>query len=327
MWRSRRRDRAAQQPRPAGEGEATGGLLRRLQWTVLRPLAMALGGDEPSLVHGSGMELTEVRDYQPGDDVRHIDWNITARTDRPFVRESHVERALDVWLVLDLSASVDWGTAQCLKRDQAVEFAAVAGQLLGRHGNRLGALLFADRPLCFIPPGAGRTHLLHILASIRGEPRQVSRGRTDIAAALSRIDIVVRRRSLILIVSDFLAPEGWQPLLSRLGERHEIVAVRLADPREAELPDVGLVTLEDPETGSQLVVDTGDHRLRARFHEAAQAQAERIRADLAGCGVDQLVLSTDAPLLPALVRFLSARRTHKLARRAPTHPRALQVQR
>ncbi|MDP8924741.1 MAG: DUF58 domain-containing protein [Chloroflexota bacterium] len=288
--------------------------MRRLQWTVLRPLAARLGGDERSLVRGFGLELTEVREYQPGDDVRHIDWNTTARTDRPFVREAFAERALDVWLVVDVSPSVDWGTVRRLKRDLAVEFAAVVGLLLGRQGNRIGTLLFAERPRAFVPPGGGRAHLLRLLTCLRDESRRDGVGQTDLAAALRQIRAFARRRSLILVVSDFLVSDGWQAALGPLAQRHEVVAVRLRDPREAEIPDVGLVTLEDPETGGQLLVDTGDRRLRERFAAAAAAQDERIRADLARAGVDHLVLATDEDLMPALVRFLTARKYRRAGR-------------
>jgi uncharacterized protein (DUF58 family) len=285
---------------------------------MLRPLARYLGGDERSLVRGPGLELAEIREYQPGDDVRHIDWNTTARTDRPFVREAYAERALDAWLLVDLSASIDWGTARCLKRDHAVELAAVAGQLLGRHGNRIGALLFADRPLAVLPPSAGRLQLLRLLSRLRDEPRRLGVGPTDLAAVFQRANVVIRRRSFILIISDLLGAEGWQQALRTLAQRHEVVVARLRDPREAELPDIGLVTLEDPETGEQLTVDTGSRALRRRFAEAARMQAERTRADLAVAGVEQLTISTDDDLLPALVRFLQARR----ARRAvPRHRR------
>ncbi len=295
-------------------------LLRRLRWTMLRPLATRLGGDERSLVRGPGLELAELREYQPGDDVRHIDWNLTARADRPYVREAHVERALDVWLLVDVSSSVDWGTAECLKRDRALEFAAVASHLLGRHGNRIAALLFAERPLGFVPPGAGRAHLLRLLAAVREEPRQRVRGGTDLAAALARADALIGRRSLVVVVSDFLAPDGWQRELRRLAVRHEVVAVVLGDPRELELPDVGLVTFEDPETGEQLLVDTADRRLRERFRRAAQARGERLAAQLVGAGADRLGVRTDEPLLPALVRFLEVRRVRR-APRAPGAPR------
>ena len=258
-------------------------------------------------MRGFGLELSELREYQPGDDVRHIDWNTTARTDRPFVREAYAERALDVWLVVDVSPSVDWGTVRRLKRDLAVELAAVVGLLLGRQGNRIGALLFAERPRALVPPGTGRAHLLRLLTCLRDEPRRDGLGQTDLAAALGQIRAFARRRSLILVVSDFLVPDGWQAAIGPLAHRHEVVAVRLRDPRESELPDVGPVTLEDPETGGQLLVDTGDRRLRERFAAAAAVQDERIRADLARRGVDQLVLATDADLVPALVRFLTAR--------------------
>lgn len=322
----RRQAPTAQLDGPVGPATAPGGtavpgvpetpdsLLRRLQWTVLRPLAARLGGDERSLVRGFGLELTEVREYQPGDDVRHIDWNMTARTDRPFVREALAERALDVWLVVDVSPSVDWGTIRRLKRDLAVEFAAVVGLLLGRQGNRIGTLLFAERPRAFVPPGGGRAHLLRLLTCLRDEPRRDGVGQTDLVAALRQVRAFARRRSLILVVSDFLVPDGWQTALGPLAQRHEVVAVRLRDPREPEIPDVGLVTLEDPETGGQLLVDTGDRRLRERFAVAAAAQDERISADLARAGVDHLVLATDEDLVPALVRFLTARKYRRPGR-------------
>jgi uncharacterized protein (DUF58 family) len=286
-------------------------MLRRLNWTVLRPLASALGGNERSLVRGPGMELDEVRAYQPGDDVRHIDWNITARTDEPFIRQARVERALDVWLLLDVSASVDWGTAQCLKRDRAAEFAAVFGQVLGQRGNRMGALLFAQRSLSFIPPGVGRVHLLRVLSGIRATPRQAGNGATDLSAALAKIGAVARRRAQILIVSDFLVADGWQANVRRLAQRHEVIAVQLSDPRERELPDVGLITLEDPETGAQLVVNTSDRRLRERYAEAATEQNERLRTELTRSGVDLLALNTGEEMLPALVRFTHARRARR----------------
>jgi uncharacterized protein (DUF58 family) len=298
--------------------ETAEGLLRRLKWTVLRPLASRLGGDERSLVRGFGLELSELREYQPGDDIRHIDWNTTARTDRPYVREAYAERALDVWLVVDVSPSVAWGTARCLKRDLAVELAAAVGLLLGRQGNRIGALLFAERPRALFPAGTGRSHLLRLLTCLRDEPRRDATGRTDLAAALVQIRTFARRRSLILIVSDFLVADGWQAALGPLAHRHEVVAVRLCDPREAEIPDVGLVALEDPETGDQLLVDTGDRRLRERFADAAVTHGERIRAELVRRGVDQLLLSTADDLLPALVRFLASRKYRRGRIGAPT---------
>jgi uncharacterized protein (DUF58 family) len=287
-------------------------LLRRLRWTVLRPLATALGGDERSLLLGPGMELDELRQYAPGDDVRHIDWNLTARAGQPFVRQSRVERALDAWIVFDASASLRWGTARCLKQERALELAALAALALMRHGNRVGALLFAERPLGFVPPATGRAALLRLIERLQ-QPPAAEGVPTDLAAALRRVEAIARRRALILVVSDFLAPQGWQAPLGRLARRHDLVAVRVFDPREGELPDIGITAFEDPETGAQLLVDTGDRRLRERFAEAAAAQSTQIRADLARHGVDELLLRTDEELLPPLTRYLRARKQRRFA--------------
>jgi uncharacterized protein (DUF58 family) len=320
MWWRKQRTHAAQpMSSSTPQRETPPHLLRRLQWTVLRPLAMYLGGDERSLLRGSGMELTEMREYQPGDDVRHIDWNVTARTEQPFVRESYVERALDVWMVLDVSASIDWGTAACLKRDRALEFAAVAGNIFAYRGNRIAAISFADRPLALFPPRSGRSHLLQMLALMRDLPRQARSGPTDLATALVYAQKAIQRRSLVLVVSDFLVPDGWQPILGRLAQRHDVVAVHLCDPREVELPDVGIITLEDPETGSQLIVDTNNKKLRERFREAAHIQTEQLRSAIRRSGADQLALSTSDALLPPLLRFLRARRIRSRLPERSTH--------
>jgi uncharacterized protein (DUF58 family) len=298
----------------AAEWELTRTLLRRLRWSVVQPLATRLNGDERSKLVGPGVEFAGVREYQPGDDIRRIDWNLTARSNTPFIREAQADGAIDVWLVVDVSPSVDWGTGLCLKRYRAIELAAVAGQLLGRHGNRLGLLLFADRPIGIVPPGTGRAHLERVVGRLRLQPRSLARGHTDLSAALTSIRRLVRRPSLIVLTSDFLVPEGWAAPLRLLAQRHEVVAARLRDARESSLPDVGVVTFEDPETGEQLTVDTGSRALRERFSRAAAAQAQRIDNVLAGCGVDQLVLGTDEPMLPVLAAFLDARRRRRGAR-------------
>jgi len=284
------------------------GLLRRLRWTVLRPLAHRANGDERSRRSGPGIEFAHVREYQPGDDVRRIDWQLTARSDRTYVREAHDERGLDIWLVVDVSPSIDWGTAAGLKRDAAAELAAVAGHLLGHRGNRLGLVLFAEQILGIVPPGVGQPHLERIVGRLQAEPRQPARGTTNLQSVLSTLPRLARRPAMIVLVSDFLVADGWADRLRGLARRHEVVAVRLQDPRELELPDIGIVTFEDPETGTQLTVDTGDARLRARFRQAAAAQAATTDRVLAACGAEVLVLGTDVSLTHAMARFLDSRR-------------------
>jgi uncharacterized protein (DUF58 family) len=294
---------------PLSPNDVRGRLLKRLGWRVLKPIASRVGGQERSTILAPGPELAGLREYQPGDDVRLIDWHVTARGDRAYVREAQADRALDAWLLMDVSASVSWGTAAYLKHQHADELASTAWELLAREGNRVGTLFFADRPLALTPPAAGRVGLQRMLAAL-GEARAGGRaagGRTDLAAALSRAEVLVRRPAVLVIVSDFFVAPGWTAPLARLAQRHEIVAVRLTDPRDGALPDVGLVAFEDPESGSQLLVDTGDADLRARFAAAAAAEAEAVGAELTRHGVDQLVVSTDEELLPALARFLALR--------------------
>jgi uncharacterized protein (DUF58 family) len=293
------------QPRSTSTRE----LLRRVRWAVARPLAQRPNGEERSRLPGPGVDFARVREYQPGDDVRRIDWPLTARSDRAFVREAHEDRGVDVWLVVDTSPSVDWGTALSVKRDVALEMSALAGQLLGRRGNRLGLIPFADRPLPVVPPGSGQAHLERVVGRLRLEPRQTARAATDLTAALALTQRLARRPSVIVLMSDFLVPDGWTNALRQLARRHEVVAVRLRDPREVSLPNIGVVTFEDPETGGQLTVDTNDAQLRERFADAAVAQAKHIDATLSGCGAAVLVTGTDELLIPRLVKFLDARRS------------------
>jgi uncharacterized protein (DUF58 family) len=283
-------------------------LVHRLTWTVLRPIASRHGGNEPSRLRGAGIEFAEIREYQPGDDVRQIDWKITARTGTTHVREAFAERGLDVWLVLDLSPSIHWGTAKASKLERAKEFVTAASLLLGKQGNRIGAILFADRVLKVIPPAGGRNHLQILLHHITTTANQTGNGATDFVSALSRLQIATRRKSLVLVISDFLVADGWQNKLGTLAQKHEVVAVHLRDPREDDLPDIGIITLEDPETGRQMVINTHDRKLRERFKVASRQQQENLKQQLSTCSVAQLNLTTDEDLLPALVRFLNARK-------------------
>jgi len=304
MWRKRRPVAS-----PAVDvREPIARVLQRLEWTVLRPLALRLGGDRASRLRGSGLDLAEIREYQPGDDVRHLSWSATARTGRPHVRQVYAERALDAWLIIDVSPSIEWGTARRTKRSHTEELAAAIVQVLGRHNTRVGAILFAERPVETLPPAVGRHHLLRLLARLRDMPRREAGGGTDLSAALHLARSVIRRPSVVVILSDFLVGEGWADVLGSLTVRHEVVAVRIADPREGFLPDVGLVVLEDPETGEQLLADTADARLRDRFRAAAESQSARIDSLLAARGIRRVIASTDADLLPALLDLLDRRR-------------------
>jgi uncharacterized protein (DUF58 family) len=298
-------------------GIAVDQLLRRSRWPVLRRLGFHPGGDERSSLRGSGLEYSDVREYQAGDDPRTIEWNITARSDRPYVRESLPDRGLDAWLLVDITRSLDWGTARCLKRQLALEFSAVVGQLLIGRGNRVGALLFDDRVRSIIPPSAGRTALLQLIARMERAAESPADGPTDLGRALTEAGRLIRRPSMMVLISDFMTPGGWQQPLSALAIRHEVVAAWITDPREREIPDVGVVTFEDPESGEQILVDTRSQHLRSRFQEAAAAQRETIRADLLRARAAVAELSTEAEIVPQLVACIKqreAQRGHRVAR-------------
>jgi len=298
-------------------GVAVDQLLRRSRWPVLRRLGFHPGGDERSAFRGSGLEYSDVREYQAGDDPRTIEWNITARSDRPYVRESLPDRGIDAWLLVDITQSLDWGTARCLKRQLALEFSAVVGQLLIGRGNRVGALLFGYRVQSIIPPSAGRSALLQLIARIERAAEGPADGPTDLGRALTEAGRLIRRPAMMVLISDFMTPGGWQQPLRSLAIRHEVIAVWITDPREGEIPDVGVVTFEDPESGEQILVDTRDARLRARFQNAADEQRETIRADLLRARAAIAELSTAAELVPQLVAFIKQREAQRGRRLAP----------
>jgi uncharacterized protein (DUF58 family) len=294
-------------------------LLRRLRWPLLRRLAVHPGGDERSRLRGTGIEYSDVREYQPGDDPRSIDWNLSARSDRTYVRESVPDRGADVWLVVDTSRSLDWGTARCLKRQTSLELTVAASHLLARHGNRIGALLFDQHVHTVIRPASGRNALLRLVAMVERALAVESAGgqATDMAAVLNETASLVRRPALLIVVSDFMVSGGWEPTLGLLALRHEVVAAWISDPREREIPDVGLVTFEDPETGRQLVVDTSSRALRQRFKDAAQKQRLDLNARLVASGAAVAELSTGEELLPQLLRFFERRLVEARGPRGP----------
>jgi uncharacterized protein (DUF58 family) len=283
-------------------------VLARLEWEVVRPLDGILQGDCRSAFLGRGGELADIRPYQPGDDVRAIDWSVTARLDEPHVRQYHEDREITAWFLLDLSPSIDFGTARFRKRDLLREFTGAMARLLTRGGNRVGALLYSSGVDELLPARGGRRQALALVDRLGRPERLRSVGATDLAAVLDRASRTFRRRSLVFIVSDFITGPGWEEALRRLGRRHETVAVWLRDPREEELPDVGPLVLEDAETGEQLSVDTHDRAFRARFLSLAAERRRRLERTFVGNGIDLLSLSTDADVLPALARFALLRK-------------------
>ena len=292
-------------------------LLRRLELTITRRLDGVLSGDYRGLLPGPGSEAGETRPYQPGDDVRLIDWNVTARTADAHVRMPIADRELSTWVVADLSASLAFGTAACEKRDLAVAAVAAVGHLTARGGNRFGAVLVQPGATVPVPARAGRQHLLATLHRVASSPRLDGGGPTDVGAALRTCGRLARRRGLVVVVSDFVGAPGWEQPLRSLCARHDVVAVEVLDPRELELPDVGLLALVDPETGRRLEVQTSSAKLRARFAEAAARQRDEHRRVLRSVGADHLVLRTDRDWLADLVGFVGHRRRRRSAAALP----------
>ena len=282
-------------------------LLRALDLSVRRRVEGLLEGDYRSVRHGPGTELAQVRPYQPGDDVRRIDWNVTARTGEPHVRIHVAERALVTWLLLDTSPSMSFGTADRRKVDVAEGVALALGHLATRRGNRLGLLTFGGSDQRTLPPRQGRVGLLGLLAAIRQGPELDGVGPTSLGEALTRLGRFARQRALVALVSDFRGPpDWWRPLLELAG-RHDVLAIEVRDRREQELPDVGELWLVDPETDRHLRVDTGRRVLRERFASAAAAEREALAAQLRSAGVDHLVLETAGDWLRPLAGFLKGR--------------------
>ncbi len=300
-------------------------ILRRLEWTVIRRLDGAVHGDYRTLFRGFGLDLADLREYQYEDDVRHIDWNVTARLQTPYVREFNEDREVTAWFLLDLSPSMDFGSREVRKRSVSTEFVAVLARLLTRHGNRVGALFYGDRLDTVIPARTGRRHVLHLLHRMLSRPERIRSGITNLREFLRAAYRLIPRRSLVFLVSDFVSAPGWTEPLAHLAARHEILAVRLSDPLEAALPDLGLLAFQDAETGEQEFVDTHDLGFRARFSRAAERTEEALRTAFHEAGVDALELSTEDDLVDTILRFadLRKRRSHLAGGGVPPRHREL----
>ena len=294
---------------PAIDGTPAAEILRRLEISITRRLDGLLQGDHRGLTPGHGSEPGEIRAYQPGDDVRRIDWNVTARLGDTHVRDSVADRELETWILVDASASLAFGTATCEKRDLALAATAATGFLTARTGNRIGAMTLgpggASPP---IPARSGRVHMQALLRQVLAALDDPQPGRTDLTSGLQRIAGTAKRRGLVVAVSDYLDPGPWDAALRTLALRHDVLCVEVVDPVELELPDVGMLRLHDTVTGREIEVPTGNAAFRARYARAAADQRSAIATCIRATGADHLVLRTDRDWLLDLARFVSYRR-------------------
>lgn len=286
-------------------------ILQRLDWQVIRRLDGMLQGDYRSLFYGYGIDFADLREYQSLDDIRYIDWNVTARMDSPYVRQYVEDCEITGWFLLDLSPSVDFGTVQNLKRTVLIDFVTTMARLLTRHGNRVGAIFYDSRVERTIPARGGRNQVLRLVDDLLKQPSLSRAPFTDLTPLFESALNTIKRHSLVFVLSDFICTPGWERPLTLLNQRHEVLAVRLWDPREVELPNVGLIVMQDAETGEQLYVDTNNKRFRQRFQESAQQRETALKETFKRSGIDVLPLSTDEDMVRAIVRFSALREQRK----------------
>ncbi len=283
-------------------------LLKRLEWRVLRRLDGLLHGDYRTLFRGAGIDLADLREYQTHDDVRHIDWNVTARMGTTYVREFLEDRDLTAWFLVDVSASMMFGSGERTKHECVVEFATALASCLSARGNRVGALLFDREVEAWLPARSGRAHVLQLAKKLLIAPQKTAEANTDLSLFLNRSAQAIKRRALIFVISDFMSATPWDKALARLAQRHEVIAVRPVDPLESALPNLGMVYMTDPETNEQLWVDTSSAKFRAKFAALAQEAQTRVAQGFAHAGVDGIELSTQEDVLATLTRFALLRK-------------------
>jgi uncharacterized protein (DUF58 family) len=278
--------------------------IRILQITTRKVINDVLAGEYGSVFRGRGMEFDEVREYMPGDEIRSIDWNVTARTGIPFVKRYVEERELTVIFLVDLSASGTFGSVDKLKNEVAAEFCSLLAFSAVKNNDKVGLIVFTDQVEMFIPPKKGTQHVLRVIRELLDfTPRKA---KTDIVGALDYLGKVTKKRAVVFLVSDFQA-EGFERSMRVIGKRHDLVAVTVVDPREIRLPDVGLLELEDAETGEIVVVDTSSSAVRKRYERLGREQSDQFRDLFASMGVDQIEIQTDKDYIPSLVKFFRSR--------------------
>ena len=286
-------------------------LLQRLDWHVIRRLDGLLQGDYRNIFYGFGLDFSDLREYQPEDDIRYIDWNVTARLNTPYVRQYVEDREITAWFLLDLSPSIDFGTSENLKRTVLINFVTTMSRMLTRHGNRVGAVFYGSRIERIIPARGGRIQVLRIANDLLRQPQLERAPFTNLAALLEGAHNAIKKRSLVFILSDFISQPGWERPLKLLNQRHEVLAVRLWDAGEAELPDIGPVWMEDAETGEQLYVDTHDPKFRSNFAESIRQREAGLQDAFRHAGVDVLPISTQDDLVRSVIRFAELRRKRR----------------
>ena len=275
-------------------------VLRRLEWTVIRRLDGLLQGDYRTLFRGYGLDLADLREY-------------------------HEDREVTAWFLLDLSPSIDFGSGEVRKRNVSADFVAVLARVLTRHGNKVGALFYGESVDRMLPARSGRRHVLALLHAMLVRPQPTENKPTDLAELLRSAASVMRRRSLVFVVSDFISVPGWEQHLGQLAQRHEVIAVRLHDPLESQLPDIGMLVVQDAESGEQIFVDTADKGFRKRFAAAAERRESRLRGAFRSAGVDALELSTDDDLVDAIRRFADMRKRRSRLASGGTLPKHLEL--
>ena len=283
-------------------------ILHRLDWHVVRRLDGILQGNYRSLFLGTGLDFADLREYHPGDDIRSIDWNVTARMNAAYVRQYNEDREITAWFLLDLSPSMAFGAVDRHKESVMIDFVATLARLLTRNGNQVGAMFYNNGVELTIPPRGGRSQVLWMIDRLLNYQPSPGGSMTDLTGLLESAFNSIKRRSLVFLISDFICLPGWVRPLNLLARRHDLLPIRLWDPREVELPDVGVVLVEDSETGEQLSVDTGDKKLRRRFSEAAHRRESDLIQTFKQAGVDQLSLSTEEDLVRAILRFAALRK-------------------
>lgn len=286
-------------------------ILRRLDWKVIRRLDGLLQGDYRTLFYGDGLDFTDLREYQVQDDIRHIDWNVTARMNLPYVRQYVEDREITTWFLLDLSPSMGFGPAERPKESVLIDLVTTLARLLTRNGNRVGAILYNNEIGRTIPPRGGRNQVLRLTHELLREAEVPARQTTDLTVLLNAGLNTFKRRSHVVVVSDFISEPGWQRSLSLLNRRHELIGIRLWDPREVELPNAGLIVVEDAETGEQLYVETSNPEFRRRFVDAAERREAALKADLKRANVDLFAISTEEDLVKAIVRMAALRKKRR----------------